>query len=190
MPYNAKTAQINKQRDHEIRLKLLSLIEQDPEMKYFLGVVGGAALGSLGWMADFLTPSGTKVTKSEFGVEGGQIGPAPPPGWVKDETGTHPPEGGYWDMSEAERAWFWLSPIDSPLSLIGGLTAASKNPFTGIGLVALGTEKVTSGDLTDSVNDVLKIGGVGFSAWCASILMLKAMSGEQGLSSLLPVPGV
>lgn len=140
---------LKRAQDHEQKMKLLTILQEDPEMKYFLGVASGAAVGAFGWileLAGFEAMIGQGQTSEEDSNS--------PYSWLFKL----PVPGTGVTAEQAGGAWQTVAKIGSPAYLVGDWL---KDHEFGIG-------------------DVFKLGGGGFAAFCAMILVFKSMNPEGG----------
>lgn len=118
-----------KTREHEVELATLKLMAADPEMKYFLGVAGGAGIATIGAL-------------------------------IKNPSNNAQPG------SEVVNAYEWMLGAGSPV------------------LAAIGAFDF-NGDSNNAISNLLKLSGGSFAGFCASVLLLKAMSGGQDGAGIL-----
>ena len=82
-------------------------------------------------------------------------------GSMLKKSGAGDPTSGIAPVDTAVNAWEWVLGIGSPL---GGVAV---DLFQG-------------GSAEDQAADILRLSGGGYAAWCASVLMLKAIGGDAG----------
>jgi hypothetical protein len=136
------------QRKHEIALSLLDAMKKDPELKYYLGVAGGAGLTALGGLIGAMP----------------DVGPAQgslPPTQVRV-----PKLLPDWAMLLSPALAVHPLSIPNWMKWSSGGGSVAKDPF-------------------EIVGGTIALMGMGFSGFCAGILILKALFGEQGMAEVL-----
>lgn len=163
----SEQAQIRKtmrlQHQHDMQLAIVNAMAKDPELKYFLGVAGGSAVGILGAVA------------GKYGFSTSD----------KDETERAAPEvpetPTQWKPSETFGPFYWLIP-----GAYGIEKGAEINDKV---LAAMSFENLQGspggGNLFGFVPNLLTIAGTGFAGFCATVLILKAIFGDEDVASLM-----
>lgn len=150
-----KGREAKKQRAHELEMKLLDWLASDPDAKYYLGVAAGAGVAALSTMLESVLP---------------------------------PPPDPYAGMSEEERKRREFQEKKAKLD----------NAFAGWLVIAAGPAAVMAAnpdflnglmggdDSTPwgALNGAVKMAGISFAGFCASVLILRAIFGQEGAPKL------
>lgn len=136
-----------RQHKHEMKMALIKAMGDDPELKYFIGVAGGAATGLLG-----------ELLNSNLG------------GLTGSSSTTEPEE------TSSNLPWMWIlsgaSPYTLPLAVAENMSSTME------------TDVKTNGIL-----GMLPMVGAGFAGFCALVLILKAIFGDEDVASLASAMG-
>lgn len=145
-----------RQHQHEERMKVLEIMARDPEMKYFLGVAMGAATGAIGLVLS--QTMGATVSKDEQTAREALISKSKP------------------------TAWEWL--FNAPVAI--GKTAGGWAAGAATGEEDFYPDFSMGGNgLFGFVPGVLAMGGGGFAGFCAMVLILKSIFGDEDVASLM-----
>lgn len=157
----AKWKMSRAQREHEIKLALINAFAKDPDLKYYVGVAAGAGIaGVTAIFNSVINPPQPDTTGTSVTGEGLFAG------WLLLGAG---PLAAAVPGTPQAAAWEALkSQLDK------------MNPW--------GTHN-NAPSLMGAVNSALGMSGLSFSGLCASVLILKAIFGEEGITKFLEQMG-
>lgn len=193
---NAETINVKDreaQRRHEFNLKILELFAKDPDLKYYVGILGGLASGvALAEITKLIDPDTNK--KIYWGY--GPIAPDQLPYYrypTAEETAAAAATGKKPETADLGTAPEWLATLLFPA--ISSFTfpdlafkEVSKN-LKAIGVPTGGTEDtgLVGGlqALSGVMGNIASMAPMGFGAFCMSYLLLKAICGNEGIGKVL-----
>lgn len=171
-------------RWHEKAMKFMDILKEDSEMKYFIGALTGMSvvaiaetLKQMGIVTSLQTkgPDGRTIgywtSETTSCIAGEEVDNTPhPPGFP--DTFTCPIEGKYekWVWNEGEPP----DPIEDVWNIIGIMAP-------GIALTYVLTKQVAS--VADWWGNIFELMGMGFAGICIAILLIKAVTGDDGLQT-------
>lgn len=185
------TNKIQQMQAHENQMAIIQALQNDPELKYYLGVMLGSATAVVGAMATGTITPATQSFAHKQG-EGDETTFAPATKFTPQQFEETVP-------LDQRRGWYFSSKINKWIYVPQGyyLNLRTGNVVDEEGLQKereerqdaadpLGFHKV-AGNMTDIMgmfNNVFSLAGAGFAGWCAAVLLLKAIFGGDGLSQL------
>lgn len=195
------------QRDHEIELKLIDWVSRDPEAKYYLGVLAGAGFASLGTLLNSVgkggavpkKSDGTPKSRDELLAQGraeGQVftndmftDPTNPnnAAIIKDSEDRYLEAHGYVAPKGQIEKYLWLlSPAETAKVGAAAYMGMAESEFSKL---QFGSGFSLSGkaidDFINNISNMFVIGGMSFAGFCAAVLVLKALFGNDGMGEVL-----
>ena len=135
--------------DHEFRMKLLQVLEKDPELKYYLGIIAGGGIAVLSaWVNEQL----------------GEMGST----WGTGEASTTTEKK---HLTSVPHAWEIIA-YTSPLRI----KSKAIKEWQDAGLMS---EIPEPKNLFGFLNNLMTLTAAGFAGYCSMILILKAVFGNQ-----------
>jgi hypothetical protein len=194
------SAQINKIQAHESKMAMMKWLAEDPEAKYYAGVILGSATAVAGAMisGDFSLPGqdyaygagtgnyspGATKTKSEFK----ELDDEDKKGWLfskKRQNWTYVPEGYAMGKDGTVRS---VADIESDIQTLPWWAGGPTGMAVGYAFSSEEERKAagfpTAENIMGVFNNAFSMVGAGFAGFCAAVLLLKAIFGEDGLSQL------
>lgn len=168
------------QHEHELRVALINAFAHDPELKYYVGAAVGAGVATVAALFGEVVAQQTeeeKAAETQAAAEGAKT-------WRNPITGIEYP------VHEHKKSWGWVLPAAAAISP-GGVVSN-----VGIGAIASWLTQTKEGkaageelglptDWPTTISGIATLGAGGFAGFCISILYLKAICGEKGITGLL-----
>lgn len=194
------TNKLHQLQDHERNMALIKAFRADPELKYYMGVAGGAAAGATGALVSRLLGESPQRDKEDgtlvwirgpdlTGTPGETIQATASDGSTYEATVPSSGKVPNWVQVPLREAYhqapdltpfMWLSPgamLTAQQATFFASVGGNRDPTTG--------EVVGGGNMFDIAGDALAMAGLGFAGFCAAVLILKAIFSGTDLGELL-----
>lgn len=164
---------MREQHDHEVFLAIINAMAKDPELKYYLGIVLGSGTAIFGKLLE----SGFTMDNFMGAISGADAG-QPAPAAADAEPAAADAEPAVAETPASAVSFGWLAPGavigTETANMLGALFGGSGSP---------GSQ--SQDNLFGFVPNLLFLAGTGFAGLCATVLILKAIFGDEDVATLM-----